>query len=90
MVWRGDVAVAGDSDSSYNTSIFFNRRVGQKGNKAVMLGYRYFVDDYNNEGTYAWDVTESGPLAGFSWNLQEKHTPKFQKQTELSGLTRSI
>jgi hypothetical protein len=69
MIWRGDVVVAGDSDSSYNTSIFFNRRVGKKGNKTLMLGYRYFVDDYNNEGTYAWDVTENGPVVGFSWTF---------------------
>jgi len=69
MVWRGDVAVAGDSDSSWNTSIFFNRRVGKRGNKTVVLGYRYFVDDYNNVGTYAWDVTENGPVAGFSWTF---------------------
>jgi hypothetical protein len=67
MIWRGDVAVAGDSDTSWNTSIFFNRRVGQKGNKTVVLGYRYFVDDYNNDGVYAWDVTENGPVVGFSW-----------------------
>jgi len=25
------------------------------------------VDDYNNEGTYGWDVTQDGPVVGFSW-----------------------
>ena len=67
MTWRADVVVAGDSDSSWNTSIFFDRRVGKKGNKTLILGYRYYVDDYNNAGTYAWDVTEDGPVVGFSW-----------------------
>jgi hypothetical protein len=67
MVWRGDVVVAGDSDSGWNSSIFFNRRVGKKGNKTVILGYRYMVDDYINEGTYGWDVTQDGPVVGFSW-----------------------
>ena len=67
MIWRADVVVAGDSDTSWNTSIFFNRRVGQKGNKLLNLGYRYFVDDYNNEGTYRWDVTQNGPVVGFTW-----------------------
>ena len=67
MIWRGDYVVAGDSDTSWNTSIFFNRRVGKKGNKTLMLGYRYYVDDYENTGTYAWDVTEDGPIVGFSW-----------------------
>jgi len=67
MVWRGDVVVAGDSESSWNTEIFFNRRVGSKGNKTVMLGYRYFEDEYDNTGIYGWDVTEDGPVLGFSW-----------------------
>jgi len=65
MVWRGDVVVAGDSDSSWNSSIFFNRRFGD--NKSLNLGYRYFVDDYINVGTYGWDVTENGPVVGFTW-----------------------
>jgi hypothetical protein len=67
MLWRADVVVAGDSDTSWNTSIYFNRRVGKKGNKMLNLGYRYFVDDYNNEGTYQWDVIETGPVLGFTW-----------------------
>ncbi len=67
MIWRGDVVVAGDSDTSWNASVFFNRRVGKKGNKALNLGYRYFVNDYNNTGSYRWDVTQDGPVVGFTW-----------------------
>ena len=65
MIWRGDVVVAGDSDTSWNTSIFFNRRFGE--NKSLNLGYRYLVDDYENVGVYGWDVTQSGPVVGFTW-----------------------
>ncbi len=65
MVWRGDVAVAGDSDSSWNSSIFFNRRFGD--NKMLNLGYRYLVGDYVNAGIYGWDVTQDGPVVGFTW-----------------------
>jgi hypothetical protein len=67
MLWRADVTIAGDSDTSWNTSIFFNRRVGKKGNKALNLGYRYFVDDFVESGVYAWDVTQDGPVIGFTW-----------------------
>ena len=67
MAWRGDVVIAGDSDTSWNTSIFFNRRVGEKGNKALNLGYRYFVDDFVESGVYGWDVTQNGPVIGFTW-----------------------
>ncbi|MEJ2223480.1 MAG: hypothetical protein P8X80_22110 [Desulfobacterales bacterium] len=67
MTWRGDVVIAGDSDTSWNTSIFFNRRMGKKGNKALNLGYRYFVDDFVESGVYGWDVTQNGPAIGFTW-----------------------
>jgi len=67
VVGRADVVVAGDSDTGYNASLFFNRRVGQKGNKTLNLGYRYMVDDYENPGTYAWDITQNGPIVGFTW-----------------------
>ena len=65
MVWRGDVSVAGDSESGWNTSIFFNRRFGE--NKALNIGYRHLVGDYANVGVYGWDVTQSGPVLGFTW-----------------------
>jgi hypothetical protein len=67
MVLRGDVIVAVDSDTAWNASVFFNRFVGKKGNKALNLGYRYLVNDYNNTGTYRWDVTQDGPMLGFTW-----------------------
>ena len=62
---RADAVIAGDSDSSYNASVMFNRRFGP--GKALNLGYRYFVDDYENLLSYAWDITPDGPLLGFTW-----------------------
>ena len=67
VVWRGDVVIAGDSDDSWNTSIVFKRRVGKKGNKILDLGYRYFVDDFDDVDVYSWDVKQSGPVVGFTW-----------------------
>ena len=65
MRWRGDVVIAGDSDSSWNTTIIFNRHFGK--NKSLNMGYRYWVDDFNDPGSYAWDVTETGPIIGYTW-----------------------
>jgi hypothetical protein len=65
LTWRGDVVFAGDSDTSYNTEIFFNRRFGET--MALNLGYRYLRDDYNNAGVYAWDMTQQGPVIGYTW-----------------------
>jgi hypothetical protein len=65
MNWRADVVFAGDSDTSWNTSIFFNRRFGET--MALNLGYRYFQDDYNKQGVYRWDVTQQGPIVGYTW-----------------------
>ena len=31
------------------------------------LGYRYFEDDYDNLPSYAWDMTQSGPVVGYTW-----------------------
>ncbi len=67
MVWRADVVVAGDSETSWKTTVVFNRHVGKKGNKAWNLGYRYFVDDYDDTGVYRWDITQDGPVVGFTW-----------------------
>lgn len=64
-VWRGDILIAGDSDSSINTSVMFNRRFGER--KSLNIGYRYFEDDYDNLPTYAWDMTQSGPIIGYTW-----------------------
>ncbi len=62
---RLDAVVAGDSSSSTNASVMFNRRFGPK--KSLNLGYRYFVDDYDNLPSYAWDMTQDGPIVGFTW-----------------------
>ena len=67
MTWRGDVRVAGDSESSINTSLFFNRRIGES--MALNLGYRYLDHDYDEPGVYVWDVTQSGPVIGYTWTF---------------------
>lgn len=69
MVFRGDTVVAGDSDTSWNASLFFNRQVGKKGNKMLNLGYRVLVDDYNDPGNFRWDMTQDGPVLGFTWEF---------------------
>ena len=65
FTWRGDIVFAGDSDSSINTSVMFNRRFGQT--MSLNLGYRYFEDDYDNLPSYAWDMTQEGPIVGYTW-----------------------
>ena len=62
---RLDTAIAGDSDSSTNASVMFNRRFGP--NKSLNIGYRYFVNDYDNLPSFAWDMTQDGPVLGFTW-----------------------
>jgi hypothetical protein len=52
---RLDAVVSDDSSSSTNAAVTFNRR------------YKYFVDDYDNLPTYAWDITQDGPIVGFTW-----------------------
>lgn len=65
--WRIDVAIAGDSESSWNTALFFNRRFGKS--MALNLGYRYFEDEFIEEGVYGWDVTQDGPIIGYTWTF---------------------
>ncbi len=65
VIGRGDVTFAGDSDSGYNLELFFNRRFGK--NKALVLGYRYLEDDYDNAPEYTWDVKQQGPVIGYTW-----------------------
>lgn len=65
FTWRGDILIGGDSDSSINTSVMFNRRFGA--NKSLNLGYRYYEDDYDNLPSYAWDMTQDGPIVGYTW-----------------------
>jgi hypothetical protein len=67
MSLRGDVAFAGDSDSNWNTEIYFNRRFGD--NKALNLGYRYMDDDFEEPGVYGWDVAQDGPVIGYTWKF---------------------
>ncbi len=59
LALRGDIAFAGDSDSSYNMQVFFNRRIGDTMN--VNLGYRILEDNYINEGVYGWDMSSKDP-----------------------------
>ena len=63
---RADVTVAGDSDTGLLASVLFSRRIGS--NKELNLGYRYFENDFSSS-TYGWDVTQDGPLIGFTWNF---------------------
>ncbi len=67
MQWRADVVVGGDSDSSVNSLLLFNRHIGDS--QALFLGYRYYTVDYEDPNTYAWDVTQEGPLIGYQWNF---------------------
>jgi hypothetical protein len=67
FIARGDVVVAGDSDSSYNVEVFLNRRIRQT--MAVHIGYRYFKDDYDNAPTYVWDTEQKGPVIGYIWSF---------------------
>ena len=64
------VAFGSDSDSSWNVTAFFNRRIGR--NMALNLGYRYYTVDYQ-EGSglsqYAWDVDMTGPVVGYTWEF---------------------
>jgi len=34
---------------------------------ALNLGYRYYEVDYDNLPSYAWDMTQSGPVVGYTW-----------------------
>ena len=67
IVGRGDVKLAGDSDSAYQASLFFNRRIGKT--MLLNLGYRYLDTDYENTGTYLWDVRQQGPVIGYTWSF---------------------
>jgi hypothetical protein len=64
VTWRADVAFAGDSDSSYNMQIFFDRRIGES--MALNIGYRILQDDYIKEGVYGWDMVQQGPVIGYT------------------------
>jgi hypothetical protein len=63
---RSDITVAGDSDTGFNAAVYFNRRFGD--NKALNLGYRYFENDFSSSA-YGWDVTQDGPVIGYTWKF---------------------
>jgi len=64
---RGDVKLAGDSDSSYHVTLFLNRKIGKT--MLLNLGYRYLDTDYDNFPTYVWDVRQQGPVLGYTWSF---------------------
>ncbi len=69
---RGDVQFAGDSDSSWNATVFFSRRFGQRNNMALNLGYRYYTDDFETGSGlsfYSWDMDMTGPVVGYTWRF---------------------
>ena len=53
------------ADGKISSSIVFHRRIGQT--MSLDLGYRYFEDDYDNLPSYAWDMTQEGPVVGYTW-----------------------
>ena len=63
---RGDVKLAGDSDSSYSWSLFVNRKFG----KTMMLnvGYKYLDTDFESS-TYVWDARMQGLVVGYTWSF---------------------
>ena len=66
-VGRGDVSVVGDSDTNFNLSISFNRRIRKT--MLLNLGYRFMETDYDNFPTYVWDVRQQGLFAGYTWSF---------------------
>jgi len=67
LTGRVDVVVAGDSESAWNASIMFNRRFGNR--KSLNIGYRYLEGEFDDPGVYGWDVTQSGPVIGYTWKF---------------------
>jgi len=65
-----DVAVAGDSDSAWYLQAVLMRHFGE--NKHLDLGWRYYDVDYESGSgltRFKWDVAQSGPVVGFSWEF---------------------
>jgi len=72
---RGDVGFAGDSEAgSLNGVAMFNRRFGKS--MALNLGYRYFSNEYENTGSYHWDMDMSGPIIGYTWQFGKVSWPQ--------------
>lgn len=67
---RFDGAIGGDSDSAWYAQAIFLRRIGD--NKHFDIGYRYYDNDYESGSgltRFKWDVAQSGPVIGFSWEF---------------------
>lgn len=65
-----DGAVAGDSDSAWYLQAVFMRHFGE--NKHLDLGWRYYDVDYESGSgvtRFKWDMAQSGPVVGFSWEF---------------------
>ena len=65
-----DGAVGGDSDSAWYAQAMFLRHIGD--NKHFDIGYRYYDVDYESGSgltRFKWDVAQSGPIVGFSWEF---------------------
>ena len=65
-----DGAVGGDSESAIYAQAMFLRHIGD--NKHFDIGYRYYDVDYESGSgltRFKWDVAQSGPIVGFSWEF---------------------
>lgn len=64
-----DGAFAGDSKKSWNAVAMFNYRIRKT--MALNLGYRYYVDEFDNKKSglekYTWDIKQQGPVIGYTW-----------------------
>ena len=67
VVGRGDVSLAGDSDTNYNLSLFLNRHIRKT--MVLNLGYRFMETDYDNFPSYVWDVRQQGFVVGYTWSF---------------------
>ena len=67
LTGRADVVVAGDSESGWNAHIMFNRRFANR--KSLNIGYRYLENEFDDPGVYGWDITQSGPVIGYTWTF---------------------
>ena len=65
-----DGAVGGDSESAWYLQAVLLRHFGS--NKHLDLGWRYYDVDYESGSgvtRFKWDVAQSGPVVGFSWEF---------------------
>jgi len=65
-----DGAVGGDSESAWYLQAVLLWHFGR--NKHLDLGWRYYDVDYESgsgQTRFKWDVAQSGPVVGFSWEF---------------------